>query len=161
VASSRSQSRIEARIIERVAHCCQFELKDPRAAFVTITGCTVTADLSIASVTYTVMGDDSDKSKVAHMLEHATGFVRKQVGRVLKTRRIPELRWRYDDSVDFQIKMEDAISAALAGDKLVNPSAHPAPPEVIVIEEEFDDPEDEDDEAPESAENDGELDSDK
>jgi len=124
MASSRSQARIEARIVERVAHCCQFELKDPRAAFVTITGCKVTADLSIARISYTVMGSESDRSKVAHMLEHAGGFVRKQVGRVLETRRIPMLHWEYDQSVELQIKMESAISEALAKDRLINPKAH-------------------------------------
>lgn len=127
MASSRSQARIEARIIERAAHCCQFELKDPRASFVTITGCKVTSDLAIATISYTVFGDESERSKVAHMLEHASGFVRKQVGRVLKTRRTPMLRWEYDQSIELQIKMESAIAEAIARDQLINPKAHLEP----------------------------------
>ncbi len=124
MASSRSQARIEARIVERVAHCCQFELKDPRASFVAITGCKVSPDLAIATVSYTVLGEQSERSKVAHMLEHATGFVRKQVGRVLQTRRIPQIRWEYDESVELQIRMESAIAEAIAKDQRINPKAH-------------------------------------
>jgi len=129
MASTRSQARIEARIVERVAHCCQFEVNDPRASFVTITSCKVSSDLAVATVSYTVMGNAADRSKVAHMLEHATGFFRKQIGRVLKVRRIPALRWMYDESVELQLKMESAIADAMESDRRINPSAHPAPPE--------------------------------
>ena len=124
MANSRARARIEARIRERVAYCVEFELNDPRASFITVTGVEVTPDLSIAKIQYSVYGSEGDKSKVARMLEDATGFVRKQVGRVLKTRRIPQLRWFYDDSIELQQNMEDAIASALHRDREINPDAH-------------------------------------
>ena len=129
MANSRARARIAARIRERVAYCLEFEVNDPRAAFVTITQVEVSPDLSVAKVLYTVLGSEGDKSKVAHMLEDATGFVRKQVGRVLRTRRIPRLRWFYDESIEIQANMEEAISKALEHDREVNPGAHPEPAE--------------------------------
>ena len=125
MANARAKARIEARIRERVAYCVEFELNDPRAAFITVTGVDVSPDLSIAKVLYSVYGSQGDKSKAAHMLDDATGFIRKQVGRVLRTRRIPQLKWIYDDSIEFQADMERKIAGALEHDREINPAAHP------------------------------------
>jgi len=124
MANARAKARIEARIRERTAYCLEFEINDPRASFATVTRVEVSSDLSVAKIFYSVLGSEGEKSKVAHMLEDATGFIRKQVGRVLRTRRIPRITWIYDDSVERQAEMEDAISSALARDRAINPRAH-------------------------------------
>ena len=121
----RSKARIEARILERAAHCVEFELSDPRSAFITITKVEVSNDLGHARIHYSVLGTEGDRSRARHMLEDATGFIRRQVGRVLKTRRIPQLAWHYDDSQEFQEEMERKIQSALERDRTVNPGAHP------------------------------------
>jgi len=120
----RSKARIEARIQERVAHCVEFELNDPRATFLTITRVEVSDDLSTAKVFYSVYGTEGDKTRTAHMLESASGFVRKQVARVLKTRRVPALRWIYDDSIERTAHMTQVIHDALEHDRAINPAAH-------------------------------------
>ena len=126
----RSKARIEARIRERVAYCVEFELNDPRSAFITITSVEVTNDLGLAKIHYSILGSPGEKSRARHMLNDASGFVRRQLGRVLRTRRIPELAWYYDDSQEFQEEMEKKIQAALDQDLAVNPGAHAenAPP---------------------------------
>ncbi|HEX6885194.1 MAG TPA: 30S ribosome-binding factor RbfA [Planctomycetota bacterium] len=127
----RVKARIEARIQERVAYCVEFELKDPRATFITITRVEITDDLSSAKVFYSVYGTEGEKSRTAHMLEDASGFVRKQVARVLRLRRVPALRWIYDDSVERTAEMHRTIQEALDKDRAINPTAHaelPRPP---------------------------------
>jgi len=124
VTNPRTKARIEARIQERIAHCVQFELNDPRATFITITRVEVSDDLSSAKVFYSVYGTEGDKSRTAHMLEDASGFVRKQVARVLKTRRVPALRWIYDDSIEYSARMKSTIQEALERDRAINPNAH-------------------------------------
>ena len=124
MANPRSKAKIEARILERIAYCVEFELSDPRSSFITITRVEVSNDLSTAKVYYSVLGGDSEKSRVAHMLERASGFVRSQVGRVLKTRHIPRLRWYYDDSIEYAADVEQKIVDALRKDREVNPEAH-------------------------------------
>lgn len=124
MANSRARARIEARVRERVAYCLEFEVSDPRAGFITITGVEVSPDLSQARVRYSVYGTPADRGKVAHMLEDATGFIRSRVGRVLKTRTIPRLIWHYDDSIEYQANMEKLISGALERDRSINPTAH-------------------------------------
>lgn len=122
--NSRAKARIEARIKERAAYCVEFELNDPRATFITITGVEVSSDLSTARILYSVYGTEADKTKTAHMLENAAGFVQKQIGRVLKTRRIPRITWVYDDSIERAADMHRKIHAALEHDKEINPAAH-------------------------------------
>ena len=124
MSNPRTKARIEARIRERVAYCVEFELNDPRSAFITITKVEVTSDLGRARIFFSVYGSSGDKNRVQHMLQDATGFVRRQVGRVLRLRRIPRLDWVYDDTLEFQEEMEKKISAALEHDRLVNPDAH-------------------------------------
>src|SRR5262245_53153862 len=129
----RVKARIEARIQERVAHCVEFELNDPRATFITVTRVEVSDDLSSAKIFYSVYGTEGDKSRSAHMLEDASGFIRKQIARVLKTRRVPALRWIYDDSIERSARMHQTIQDALEKDRTVNPAAHaeippPEPP---------------------------------
>ena len=96
--------------------------------FITLTRVELANDLSAALVSYSVLGDDVDKSKAKHMLEGASGFIQKQVARVLKTRRVPKLTWRYDDSVEFAAEMDNKIKAALERDQTINPDAHGEPP---------------------------------
>lgn len=120
----RTKARIEARIRERVAYCVEFELSDPRGAFITITGVEVSSDLSVAKVFYSVLGTPGERSRSQHMLEDASGFVRKKVGRVLRMRRLPRLQWIYDDSAELQEEMERRIAEALVRDREINPAAH-------------------------------------
>jgi ribosome-binding factor A len=124
MANPRTKARIEARIRERVAYCIEFELSDPRAAFVTVTRVEASSDLSAAKVFYSVLGSEGDRGKVQHMLEDATGFVRRAVGRVLRMRRLPSLTFAYDESIALQDEMERKIADALASDREINPAAH-------------------------------------
>ncbi len=124
MANERTIARLESRIKERVAYCVEFELSDPRSAFITITTVDLARDVAAVKVFYSVLGTDADRTKAAHMLESATGFVQRQLGRVLRTRRIPRIAWHYDDSIERMAKMDAAIDKALAGDREINPEAH-------------------------------------
>jgi len=122
MANPRTMARIAARIQERAAYCLHFELKDPRATFVTVTRVELTNDLSLAKVYYSVMGDDADRSKAAHMLEHARGFVQRQVARVLHMRRMPTLRFEYDDSIETAAHIDQVIREARERDRRIDPT---------------------------------------
>lgn len=144
MANPRSKARLEARIHERVAHCLEFELSDPRSAFITVTKVELSPDLSIARVFYSVYGTEGDKSRVKHMLEDATPFVRGKVAGVLRVRRIPRLAWMYDDSIERAARVDQAIRDALARDRAINPTAHPdvdltpaEPSEEALIDQEY------------------------
>lgn len=122
MANPRTIARLEARIHERAAHCLQFEIRDPRASFVTITRVEVSPDLSLAKIHYSVLGDEGDRSKVEHMLEHATGFIQRQVVSVLHMRRAPTLRFLYDESIETAAALDELIREARERDRRIDPT---------------------------------------
>lgn len=131
MASPKTIGRLQAQIQRRVAHCLQFEISDPRASFVTVTKVELSKDLSRAKVYYSVLGDEGDRSKTEHMLQGATGFVRRQLGRVLETRTIPALAWEYDPSAEEAANLSRLIAEARQRDAAIRGAA----PEEVEPEE--------------------------
>jgi ribosome-binding factor A len=127
--SERTIARLEARIHERAAHCLEFEVSDPRSSFITITRVELAHDLSSGKIHYSVLGDASDRSKAKHMLESAAGYIQRRVARVLDLRRMPHLRWIYDDSIEHAAKLDQAIHQALQRDAEIHTKGHAAPEE--------------------------------
>jgi len=116
MANPRTVARVSARIQQRVAHSLQFELNDPRSGMVTVTEVRLSADMRNATILWSLT-EEKDRSKTKHMLEGATGFIRKQLGRVLETRVIPALRWEYDDRIAKAAEMESLIERAISRDE--------------------------------------------
>ena len=77
------------------------QVHDPGIGFITLTRVQVTPDLQLARVYYTTMGDEKGRKDTAKALQRATPFPR-QVG-ALATTRVPELEFRFDESVAHQI----------------------------------------------------------
>ena len=83
------------------------EVHDPGIGFITLTRVQVTADLQIARVFYTSLGDPKARKETARALERATGFFRRQIGaRLHHLRRVPELDFRFDESIANQDRIE-------------------------------------------------------
>ncbi len=112
--SSRPQ-RVADEIQKELARLLQFEVKDPRLGMVTVTGVEVAKDFAHADVWYTVLKGDRDKSQKA--LESASGFLRTQVGRAVKLRVTPHLRFRFDEAPSRGVEMSSLIDRALAEDR--------------------------------------------
>ena len=82
---------------------------DPGIGFITLTRVKVSADLQIARVFYTSMGDEKARRETARALERATPFFRRQVGSRLQLRRVPELEFRFDESIAHQDRIEQIL----------------------------------------------------
>jgi ribosome-binding factor A len=85
------------------------EVHDPGIGFITLTRVHVTADLQLARVYYTTMGDPAARRDTAKALERATPFFRRHVGQRLRLRRVPELEFRFDESVAHQDRIEQIL----------------------------------------------------
>ena len=94
----RRISRLCDQIQEEVSDILHRKLKDPRLGFVTVTRVKLAADLSQSNIYVSVMGSPEDVTKTLTCLEGASSFVRSELGRRLRIKRIPELIFRYDDS---------------------------------------------------------------
>jgi ribosome-binding factor A len=104
----RSEKVAEA-IHELVSELLIKGLKDPRIGFVTITGVKVTDDLHLATVFFTVIGSDEEKEATGRGLQSARGFIRKEVGKSLHMRYVPELIFRFDESVEYGSRIETLL----------------------------------------------------
>ncbi len=81
-------------------------LKDPRIGFVTITGVKVSDDLHLATVYFTVVGSDEEKRATEAGLNSARGFIRKEMGKNLRMRYVPDILFKYDAAVAYGSRIE-------------------------------------------------------
>jgi len=84
-------------------------LKDPRIGFVTITGVKLTDDLHLATVYFSVIGSDEEKKATEQGLNSARGYIRKELGKNLRMRYIPDIVFRYDVSVEYGSRIESLL----------------------------------------------------
>ena len=119
---SQRPSRVGEQIREDLTELLAREVHDPGVGFVTLTRVSVTADLQQARVYYTTLGDDKAKRESKRALERAVPFLRRQLGRRLRLRRIPELQFFYDESIERGDRIE-RILLELEAERAANPPA--------------------------------------
>lgn len=107
--------RISEQIQRELAEILRDQLKDPRIGFITLTGVDVTRDYSHAKVFYTVM-NATDLAKTQATLEHAAGFLRSEIARVIKIFTVPQLHFVYDESVERGVYMTQLIDKVVRAD---------------------------------------------
>jgi ribosome-binding factor A len=82
---------------------------DPGIGFITLTRVVVSPDLQQARVFYTSLGDDKARKETSKALGRATPYMRRQIGARLRLRRVPELEFRFDQSIEHQDRVERII----------------------------------------------------
>lgn len=93
------------------------EVKDPRIGMVTISDVEVSRDFAHARVYFTIYGGQEVVSACQKGLDSASGFLRGELGRRMKIRTVPQLRFMYDDTQQQGDKIAELIARGLAGDK--------------------------------------------
>ena len=85
------------------------QVRDPRIGSVTITGVKVTDDLRTAKVFFVEMGKDVCSADLQAGLLKATGFLRRELGRRLQLRRVPEIIFVYDPSFAYGNRIDTLL----------------------------------------------------
>ena len=83
---------------------------------VTVTGVDTSRDLGVARVFVRVLGDESERRDSLAGLEAAAPFVRRELGQMLRIRRVPELRFQEDRSMDHAQRIEEILGEVLPDD---------------------------------------------
>ena len=112
---SRAQ-RLGEQIQRDLALLIQRELKDPRVGMITVNFVELSKDLSYADVNVTVLVPDDAEEKIVEsmaILNQASSFLRAELGRGLKVRKVPLLRFHYDDSLKRGSHINSLIYQAL------------------------------------------------
>ena len=88
-------------------------LKDPRIGFVTVTKVTVSDDLRVAKIYYSVFGHEQEKEESTIALKNATGYIKRELGRRVRLKYMPDITFVFDDSLE----RVDAINELLQSPK--------------------------------------------
>lgn len=109
--------RLASQIQRELARLVRNSLKDPRLSAPTILEVQVGRDLSQAKVFFSVLDPDEAEQSL-RALKHASGYLQREVGKVLKSRITPKLIFIYDDSDIRGRTMSELIDSAIARDNL-------------------------------------------
>ena len=99
--------RLNNMFVEEISKILHQEIKDRDINFVTVTEARITNDLSFAKVYITTMDDDRDK--VLKALNKASSYIRTILCDRVKIRKMPEIHFVYDESIEYGKKIEDII----------------------------------------------------
>lgn len=109
MAQGSRPDRVAEEIRHELSSLLAREVHDPGIGFVTLTRVKVSPDLQLARVYYTLIGDDKARRETEKALERATPFLRRQIGSRIRLRRVPELRFEFDRSVEHQDRIEKIL----------------------------------------------------
>ena len=88
------------------------EIKDPRLQNINITAVKVSDDIGIATVFYTVIGESIQKTHSnidSKILVKLSGMIRSNLAKKIKIRRIPKIKFRFDESIEYSEKIEKLL----------------------------------------------------
>lgn len=115
--SSRRVLKAAQAIREVVSMAILTEIKDPRVKDVTVTFVEVSADLRLAKVHVSIMGDETKKELCLRGLKHASGYLQKKVGNRIDTRYTPRVQFILDKGVENSMLVTKILDEVLPKDK--------------------------------------------
>ncbi len=101
--------RCEKTIERELANILLNESHNELLKFVSITKVSVNKDFSYAVVWYTVFGNENEKIATSKALNDAKGYLRSELAHRIDLRKTPELRFKYDESIEYGKKIEDIL----------------------------------------------------
>jgi ribosome-binding factor A len=107
---SIKQDRVSDRIRTILSELFLREISDPRLQSITITDVTIDPELKFASIYVNALGDESRQGEVMEGLARAGGFLRREVGKRLKLRTVPELHFHWDVTLERSERIHQLIA---------------------------------------------------
>jgi ribosome-binding factor A len=108
--------RVAELIRQAVAEFLTSDVRDPRIGFVTVTGVEVSADLSHATISVSVMAPEEEKVRSLEGLTSAARYLRTELSRQLRLRTSPELHFRLDRGIEHAQHIDRMLKDLKAGD---------------------------------------------
>lgn len=107
------QDRVKEQIMRELAELVRTGLKDPRAGFITINEVEVFFNDTATTEIYTVLNQDT-REITEEVLEHARGHLRSELSKRIKLFKIPELHFKYDESLERGMSLSALIDQVAA-----------------------------------------------
>lgn len=113
--------RVAGQLQRELALILRREMKDPRLIRVSFTSVVVSRDLGHAKIYFTLMDSlEAEREAILKVLNNASGFIRHQLGQVMRMRSIPQLRFYYDVVVENANELSALIDSAVASDQPIS-----------------------------------------
>ncbi|HOK05759.1 MAG TPA: 30S ribosome-binding factor RbfA [Syntrophales bacterium] len=109
--------RVADRIREEMAEILHREMGDVRVSMVTVTGVKVSEDLRHAKIYFVEMGQETCRPETESALRGATGFLRRELGRRLRLRYVPEIVFVVDGSFAYGSRIDRIITELQAQER--------------------------------------------
>jgi ribosome-binding factor A len=121
------KTRLAEALRAELADILRTQMRDPRftANLLSITGVNVSTDLKFATVFFSVLGDEKARENALKALRGAAGLLRVELGRTKVFNNVPELQFRYDESIERGAHVFELIQHARKEDEAL----HAAVPE--------------------------------
>ncbi|GMV06664.1 MAG: hypothetical protein AMXMBFR53_29400 [Gemmatimonadota bacterium] len=111
--ASKRTARLNEQLKREIAELVRTDVRDPRVGLVSVTGVQVSSDLSFARVFVRVLGEEAERQESLEGLQAAAPFIRRALGQELHIRRIPELRFQEDRSLEHAQRIEEILHEVL------------------------------------------------
>ncbi|NUF48687.1 30S ribosome-binding factor RbfA [Gilliamella sp. ESL0250] len=111
-------SRVGHELQKEIAIILQREIKDPRLGMVTVSGVDISRDLAYAKVFVTFLNDDDPQviEQGLVVLNDAKGYIRTLIGKAMRLRIIPEIKFFYDESLVKGMQMSSLVADVIKHD---------------------------------------------
>ena len=109
--------RVRQLLKEEISQLIQREVKDARIQRVTVSDVEGSPDLKHATVYVQTVADDEQAADVLSGLRSAAGFIRSRLGRELRLRRIPELRFQIDKTHERAARISQLLQEVKNSDR--------------------------------------------
>lgn len=109
---SRRTEQVALEVQRHLGDLLLTQVRDPRVGFVTITAVEVSPDLEHARVHVSVLGDESYEKLSLLTLQKAAGFLRTELGKRMRLRTVPQLRFEADPTTKRAIRIGQLLEEA-------------------------------------------------
>lgn len=110
--------RVAQQVQQEIAMILQRDFKDPRVGWTTVSAVEVSKDLAYVTVFVTFFGKEGEEiQKTIDILNNAGGYFRSEIGKRMRLRIVPEVKFEYDDSLVTGIEMSKKVDDAINKDK--------------------------------------------
>src|SRR5690606_21218167 len=107
--ANRRHARLNEQLKREISDVIRTGVRDPRVAPVVVTDVDTTADLMLARVWVRPMGDEAARRAAIEGLRAAAAFVRRELAQRLRVRRVPELRFELDRTLERAMRIEEIL----------------------------------------------------
>jgi ribosome-binding factor A len=112
---SQRTERVDELLRQEIGSIVTRDVADPRVGFVTITEVETTTDLRHAKVWVSVIGQPAERDAAVEALRHAMPFIRHELGKRLRIKRIPDLHVQLDDTAERGTRILQLLAEFAAG----------------------------------------------